>query len=598
MIHINKIKIFTVMACLSCALGLQAVSKEKEKLIRLEADMLKYISTNDRDTFIKITDQLKDVSYEAGEERLYYTAWSNQAIYEATHQFYQRAFEIADNIMVAARKFDSKFGQYMAMHTRATILLQKQDYDAAENAYLEATEMRHRFFPDESAGEDLQELMKIANHRKDGPAGEKYARLILAEPNPAPIHKGRALYRLSQMAFNKNNVAEFNRIYKEMMELKRTDGIGTIEPIVEVNYHIMNGEFDEALKLSEQLEPVTRAERQAVIYHRMGDDTKAFSSMQQFKKISDSITLVSHGNVVASCYVQMNNERMRLEQSLLEQRNNQLRIRLYISIGASIIIILLILGYQRQKAVRILKRDNKKLEKEKKDAEKALDVKNEFLNNITKELRTPLNPITGFTDILGTSDYQLEPEEQEAMRQLIKENSRLLSHMIDEMAEFSFFESKSSIPLSTNMNPHVLCEHLVSAMEIRCHPGVKLTYQSKLPQDYTIQSNVDALEKLLTHLLENAVHFTHIGSITVICELIEKNVRFSVADTGPGIIKSNQNQVFDMLSDSDNDARSIGMTYTICKSIARLLHGHIWLDEEYMNGVRFCFELPQEVKLK
>ena len=93
--------------------------------------------------------------------------------------------------------------------------------------------------------------------------------------------------------------------------MKASDGIGTIEPVVEVNHEILNGNYQEALRLCEELSPEMRAERKAVIYHRMGDNDKAYEHMAKFKKINDSIVLVSHGNVVASCYVQMNNERLK-----------------------------------------------------------------------------------------------------------------------------------------------------------------------------------------------------------------------------------------------------------------------------------------------
>lgn len=152
--------------------------------------------------------------------------------------------------------------------------LQKQDYQVAEEGFKKAVEFRHKYFPNESAGDDLQELMKIANHRKDQKAGLKYAKQILAEPNVAPIHKGRALFRLSQFAFNKNNKELYDSIYNELMALKASDGISPIEPVVEVNHEILNGNYEEAVRLCEQLSPDKKAERLALIYHRMGNDQK------------------------------------------------------------------------------------------------------------------------------------------------------------------------------------------------------------------------------------------------------------------------------------------------------------------------------------
>ena len=376
--------------------------------------MLRLISTPDREKFTEVTEQLKAECHKQGDERLFYIAWGNQATFEATHQNYMKADEIASQIADYAEDQNSYWGNYIALHTKAVTALQKQDYQSAEDYFMKAVDFRHKYFPDESAGDDLQELMKIANHRKDQKAGLKYARQILAEPNVAPIHKGRALFRLSQFAFNKNNTELYDSIYNELMALKESDGIGTIEPVVEVNYQIINGNFDEALRLCEQLSPEKRAERMAVIYHRMGDNDKAFEYMEKFKRINDSIVLVSHGNVVASCYVQMNNERLKLEQKMLMDENARLkRITSITSSELSSSSSPWCIIWQHHLRIKRLEKENVQLDKARKKAEKAFDMKNEFITHITDELRAPLNPIEGFSDILGTKDYELQPEERE-----------------------------------------------------------------------------------------------------------------------------------------------------------------------------------------
>lgn len=117
--------------------------------------MLKYFSTNGIDTFFKVTDRLKQVSKKKGMERLFYKAWANQAEFEGTQQDYKQAFAVVDKIMEYARDEGSHYGEYAALHAKAAILLQEQDYAATEKAYKEALEYRHRHFPTESAGEDL-----------------------------------------------------------------------------------------------------------------------------------------------------------------------------------------------------------------------------------------------------------------------------------------------------------------------------------------------------------------------------------------------------------------------------------------------------------
>ena len=575
-------------------MSLPVTAKNDVQLMRLQAEMLRLISTNDKDQFTQVTEELKNLCHQMGDERLFYTAWGNQSTFEATHQNYIGAEEIANQIAEYAKEQNSFWGHYVALHVKAVNALQKQDYQEAEERFLKAVEFRHRYFPNESAGDDLQELMKIANHRKDQKAGLKFAKQILAEPNVAPIHKGRALFRLSQFAFNKNNKELYDSIYNELMALKASDGIGTIEPVVEVNHEILNGNYEEALRLCQELSPEKRAERMAVIYHRMGDNDKAYEQMAKFKKINDSIVLVSHGNVVASCYVQMNNERLKLEQKLLEEENASLKRWFIFTVIGLIVLILALVLLQHHLRIRHLEKENERLEQEREKAEQAFDMKNEFITNITNELRAPLNPIEGFSDILGTKEYDLQPEEREQLSNMIKDSSKTITKLIDELAELSLYESKKSLPMNYTLSPNHLCRHMVDAMRPRCKDGVRMYYETELSESYEVHTNQEAVEALLRHLIENAVQYTDQGVITVACSEYEDKVRTSVTDTGRGIPPERRPHVFDTFREMGENQKLQGLGLSICKSIVKLLNGRIWLDEQYTEGSRFIFELPKQ----
>ena len=577
--------------------SLSVEAKDDVNMMKLQAEMLRLISTPEREQFYEVTEQLKSECQKQGDERLFYTAWGNQSIFEATHQNYDKADEIADKIAAYAGDQNSHWGNYIVLHVKAVNALQKQDYQVAEDGFLKAVEFRHKYIPGESAGDDLQELMKIANHRKDQKAGLKYAHQILAEPNVAPIHKGRALFRLSQFAFNKNNKELYDSIYNELMALKKSDGIGTIEPVVEVNHEILNGNYEEALRLCKELSPEKQAERMAVIYHRMGDNDKAYEQMAKFKKINDSIVLVSHGNVVASCYVQMNNERLKLEQKMLEEENAQLkRIYLY-SLIAVIVIALALVLLQHHRRIKRLEKENTKLAKARQQAEKAFDMKNEFITNITNDLRAPLNPIEGFSDILGTKEYELQPDEREQLSNMIRDSSKSITKLIDELAELSLYESKKSLPINYTISPNHLCRHMVDALRPRCKEGVRMYYETELPDDYEVKTNMEGAETLLRHLIENAIQYTDQGVITVACSEFEDKVRTSVTDTGKGISPERRQHVFETFREMGENQKLQGLGLSICKAVTKLLGGKIWLDEDYHDGSRFIFELPKNLRV-
>ena len=585
-------RIYLLLLALFCLFSSAVQAAGSDKLTKLQAEMLRLISTPDRDKFLEVTELIKSECQKQGNERLFYTAWGNQSTYEATHQDYPKAEEIAGQIADYALEQNSHWGQYTAMHTRAVNALQKHDYQTAEDLFIKAVDFRHKYFPLESAGDDLQELMKIANHRKDQKAGLKYAHQILAEPNVAPIHKGRALFRLSQFAFNKNNKELYDSIYNALMELKKTDGIGTLEPVVEVNYNILNKNYDEALRLCKDLAPESRAERMAVIYHRKGDDAKAYEYMAKFKKINDSIVLVSHGNVVNSCYVQMNNERMKLEQKMLEEENSGLkRIIFYIILGVMVVALAVAVWVHRQR-IKLLESENAKLEKARKQAEKAFDMKNEFITHITNELRAPLNPIQGLSDILGTKEYELQADEREQLSSLIKSSSKSITKLIDELAELSLYESKKSLPVNYTLSPNHICRLMVDSFRKRCYPGVRMFFETDLSDAYVVETNQEALETLLRHLLETAVQYTEKGVITVACTEYGDMVRTSVTDTGKGIEPERRDHIFDSFREMVENVKLVGLGLSVCKVIAKLLGGDIWYDTNYHEGTRFIFEIP------
>lgn len=587
-------KINYFLLTIFCLFSLNVEAEENLKMMKMQSEMLRLLSTPDKAKFTEVTEQLKAESQKLGDERMFYIAWGNQSIYEATHQNYLKAEEIADQISDYAQDQNSYWGNYIVLHTKAVNALQKQDYQTAEEGFIKAVDFRHKYFPGESAGDDLQELMKIANHRKDQKAGLKYARQILAEPNVAPIHKGRALFRLSQFAFNQNNKELFDSVYNELKALKASDGIDAIEPMVEVNYQIVRGNYDEALRLCQNLSPESRAERMAVIYHRMGNNDKAYEYMAKFKKINDSIVLVSHGNVVAGYFEQMNNERMKLEQKLLEDENAKLKRWFLFTVISAIVIILAIVLWQHRRRIKHLEKENARLDKARQKAEKAFDMKNEFITHITDELRAPLNPIEGFSEILGMKDMELQPEEREELSKHIKDSSKHITKIIDELAELSLYESKKSLPVNYTISPNHLCRHMVDTMRPRCKQGVRIFFESELPDNYAVATNHEAIEALLRHLLENAVQDTDQGVITVACSEYGDKVKISVTDTGHGIPPEQREHVFDTFRELGDNVKLRGLGLPICKAIVNLLGGKIWLDADYHEGSRFIFELPSQ----
>lgn len=524
---IKFLRLFVLLGCIFSAASIRAA--DSDELTSLENEMLKLINGNDREAFTRVAENLKTASLKEGDERMFYKAWGYQAIYEATNQYLQKAHEITQEITAYAQKEGSVYGQYMALHSDAMVLLQTLDYDAQEKAFLRAIEFRRRHLPNESGIEDLRELFKIAYDRGDLAKAQEIAYQVLDAPNVTPRYKSRILSRLCALVFRRNNVEEYNRLYSEINRLSKIDNGITIHPYTELNYHIINRDYEQALMLVDSLSADTCAERKAIIYERLGDYEKAYSYMMLYKQISDSISRASHNKELSNLLLRMNNNRMRMEGELLEKENSYLQYRFYVAVAIICIMILLFIAYQRYKYVRKLEQNYTMLRDEKDDAETALKTLNEL----------------------------------------------------------SLYEEMKELPLDMLVNINNLCNKLASIAQKHCRKGVITIFQTELPDGFKLSTNPEALENLLTHLLNYSLHITEEGFILLKCSGTEKCVRISITHTDHGA--NNQ-------ADEDNSERSAQQSFVglnVCQSISRLLHGRIWRDTEYTDGTRYIFEIQK-----
>ena len=155
---------------------------------------------------------------------------------------------------------------------------------------------------------------------------------------------------------------------------------------------------------------------------------------------------------------------------------------------------------------------------------------------------------------------------------------------VKTLHELSFYESRKELSLDMPVKINKLCDHLASVTQKNCHKGVVIIFQTDLSDDFVLLTNSDAIEKILSYLIYNSSRFTEKGMIWLKCADTEGGIRFSISDT----CRETSNFI-----DEDSIIRNINMSLNFCQSICRLLHGHFWHDEAYINGARFIFEIPK-----
>lgn len=239
-----------------------------------------------------------------------------------------------------------------------------------------------------------------------------------------------------------------------------------------------------------------------------------------------------------------------------------------------------------------LKETEAKLIDAKEKAETADRLKSAFLANMSHEIRTPLNAIVGFSDVLASGGSS--EEDQRNYFRIIQSNSDLLLRLINDILDLSRLEANKVILTPEDCDVVQLCRQALSSVEMsRRESGNRFVFETKT-DSFVLQTDIQRLQQVLINLLTNAAKFTKNGTITLQFEVEkEKNrVLFAVADTGCGIPKEKQKQVFERFEKLNEYAQGTGLGLSICKLTVDKWGGDIWIDPDYEGGARFVVSHP------
>lgn len=241
---------------------------------------------------------------------------------------------------------------------------------------------------------------------------------------------------------------------------------------------------------------------------------------------------------------------------------------------------------------------NTDLAREREKSMESRELRSTFLTNFSQEIRTPMNVVVGFVDLLETAQDEKERLE---FASIIKQNSMLLLRVIDDLIEISKLQTSFMFKPA---EPQQLNELL---------NGIKVQYEGKLKQmgkkipietsyalstpNDTIWSSSEIISKVMELLLDNACKFTDSGEITIGYMVGQKEYSFFVKDTGVGIKPGEENMIFNMFTQGEGvagryDGGGIGLASA--KKYVELSNGKIWADTEYSDGACFYFTIPKE----
>ena len=274
-------------------------------------------------------------------------------------------------------------------------------------------------------------------------------------------------------------------------------------------------------------------------------------------------------------------------------------------------------------------------------AEEAAAKKTAFMQDITHQVRTPLNIITGFAQVLREGYQFVTEEEMATIIDAMQENSKNIKHIVGMLITASRLETQAGIEQDDDIACNDICRRAAESIKLKNPEAVTLNVVTAVPDALRVRTNENFLYNVLCELLENANKFTREGSITIGCEQgdcgVESpgssqgvsqgindgigqsdsqgvgqgindgigqsdsqdtiqgatpTIRFVVTDTGIGVAEEDHQRIFAQFTKLDDFTEGIGLGLTLGKRVALMLGGDLTIDALHTGGARFILTLP------
>ena len=226
-------------------------------------------------------------------------------------------------------------------------------------------------------------------------------------------------------------------------------------------------------------------------------------------------------------------------------------------------------------------------------------IKSNFISKVSHELKTPLQSILGYTDIMlnglqGELNYP-----QKLMTKQIQEAGNQLLNLINQILDFETIDKKDSNLIPEIIYIEDMFKYLSQVTSYQCiKKDVKLNLIME-EQNMSFESNRNYVQKILLNIISNSIKFSKNGSKVLVSvkDIEGKSIEFTIHDEGIGISKSNISYIFDKFWQEDDSITrthgGIGLGLAIAKKLTTLLRGKIIVESKPNNGSMFKVTFPK-----
>jgi len=540
-------------------------------------------NNGDSATFFPALAKLQDYLLKQDDLHAYYTQRCNEIIFLMNRQRIFEAYKLAHKLAQELREKRLDKEMYMAYNMLGHLNRYCGNKETAKENFRQVIKMMEQAGYYESMPPIYMNIVNVAIDDDPEEARQMLDKALEIAQKFAPDRVFDIETRKWLVYFNSGDMEHFQEGYKKYREGVAQGKSSVHGRSMEIYHEVMLGHIDQAVTMAKKELGDDAYDVLTMIYERAGRWKEAYETLKKQTQATDSTN-----NVILS------NTLQGYRDALTEyEGERQTTKALTLTMGVVIVLLSLLIAamvyitWSRRRHLRQLRKAyDHALESDK--------LKAAFLQNMSHEVRTPLNIIAGFAQVLANPELSPDAEKRKEMAYLIQKNNYLITSLIDEMLELALNESTGEVKLQDRVAVNQTLEKIIHEKSTFLGDDTKMVVSSSLPPDFTITTQRDMLHRALVALVDNAIKYTTKGTITLAASTNDRQLILSVTDTGCGIPPAEAERIFERFVKLDNFKEGIGLGLTLCRSLVTRLGGTIRLDTTYTTGARFVITLMIE----